>query len=202
MELALISPEAEGPHERRVLKTLFSAGLVRLHVRRPGWDAFKMRRWVMAAPATWRRHLILHGHPDLAAEYELAGTHYPAKGAPVSPAPSPSPSRACHSLEELDQALGRYDAVLLSPIFASISKPDYGPGESLSLETITARLTRRTREERRTRVFALGGVDSGKLAACARAGFDGVAVLGAVWQAIDPLSAFTHLRQEAERHAA
>jgi thiamine-phosphate pyrophosphorylase len=202
MELALISPEADEPRERRVLKALFSAGLSRYHVRRPGWDTFKLRRWLMAAPATWRRHLVLHGDPELAAEYQLAGVHYPAREAPLTPAPTPRPSRACHSLEELDVALGRYEAVLLSPIFPSISKPGHGPTEALSLEAITRRLARRTSDERRTRVYALGGVTPERLEACARAGFEGAAVLGAVWEAADPLQAFAAIRQAAERHAA
>ena len=202
MELALISPEHEEPRERRLLKALFSAGLSRYHVRRPEWDGSKVRRWLMAAPATWRRHLVLHGHPELAQEFGLLGAHYPAAQAPLSPPPGIASSRACHTLEELDASLGRYDSILLSPIFPSISKPGRGPSEALSLENISRRLSRRTREERKTLVYALGGVTAERLSTCQQAGFDGAAVLGVVWEAADPVQTFAQLRHSAERHAA
>jgi thiamine-phosphate pyrophosphorylase len=47
-------------------------------------------------------------------------------------------------------------------------------------------------------VFALGGVAVGKLARVRALGFDGAAVLGAVWQAADPVAAFEALQIESE----
>jgi thiamine-phosphate pyrophosphorylase len=52
---------------------------------------------------------------------------------------------------------------------------------------------------RRAEVIALGGIDAARLPVCRALGFDGVAVLGSVWQAADPLKAFSELQTLAGR---
>jgi thiamine-phosphate pyrophosphorylase len=63
-------------------------------------------------------------------------------------------------------------------------------------------LNSRTPDERRTTVLALGGVTAGRLPQIRALGFDGVAVLGAVWQAEDPVAAFCELQDAVYAHAA
>jgi thiamine-phosphate pyrophosphorylase len=70
------------------------------------------------------------------------------------------------------------DYVTLSPVFETVTKPGYGPalgpGEAARLAGPVPWL-------------ALGGIDSAvRVAACARAGAAGIAVLGAVMRAGDP----------------
>ena len=70
------------------------------------------------------------------------------------------------------------DYVTLSPVFETVTKPGYGPalgpGEAARLAGAVPWL-------------ALGGIDSpARVAACARAGAAGIAVLGAVMRAADP----------------
>ena len=202
MHLALISPESEEPRERRILKALFTAGLTRYHVRRPGWDSAKVRRWLMAAPATWRSSLVLHGHPDLAREFGLAGVHWGEATAPLNPPPQPAPSRACHTPEALEKALGHYAAVLYSPVFESLSKPGHAPGKATGLDRIPRILAARRGAAKNTTVYALGGMTSENLATAAGLGFDGAAVLGSVWHAADPVAAFKGLQEAMLRHAA
>ena len=202
MHLAVISPETEEPRERRILRGLFDAGLTRYHVRRPQWDADKLRRWLNAAPATWRSHLVLHGHPELAREFNLGGAHWKDADAPLHPPAAPASSRACHTPDSLATALGTYAAVLYSPVFASLSKPGHRPDRETAIETVATLLASRSAEQRRTRVYALGGVTAETLPSVATLGFDGAAVLGAVWLAADPVHAFRSLVQTANRHAA
>ena len=49
-------------------------------------------------------------------------------------------------------------------------------------------------------VIALGGISVGRVAEASKMGFEGVAILGAVWQASDPVKAFDELQNECERH--
>jgi thiamine-phosphate pyrophosphorylase len=139
-------------------------------------------------------------------------------------------SRSCHEIATLRAALGRFDSVFFGPLFPSLSKPGYGPdsgdrarqpafgnrprpdgstgdGDAPSAEGrfngLADLLAHRTELERSTAVFALGGVTAGKLARVRALGFDGAAVLGAVWQAADPVAAFLALQAEsAARHGA
>ena len=87
--------------------------------------------------------------------------------------------RSCHSAEELARAAEEgCDLVMLSPVFATASKPGYGP--ALGLDGL-ARLTPGA-----PRAYALGGIRPGDVPGCRAAGAYGVAVMGAVMQ--DPRS--------------
>ena len=185
-----------------MLKALFAAGLERYHLRKPGWDREKIQRWLAAAPATWRASIVLHGHPDLAADFGLLGAHWRDPEAPLSPPAGPEASRACHSPQALRLSLGRYRSVLYGPAFASISKPGHAPSAETGLAEVTQILSARSAQERSTAVYAVGGVSLETLPLCLRMGFDGAAVLGAVWQAEDPLDAFRHLTEATLHHAA
>lgn len=82
--------------------------------------------------------------------------------------------RSCHDKVEVMRS--KEDYVTLSPIFASRSKPGYGPALGVSALTVSG-----------VRVVALGGIESPAQArACREAGAAGVAVMGAVMRAADP----------------
>lgn len=89
--------------------------------------------------------------------------------------------RSCHDAAELRAAaaLG-VDYVTLSPIYATPSKPGYGP----ALGETMAGLIADTRGC--PPVYALGGVTPERVARCRTAGAYGVAVMGAVMGAADP----------------
>jgi thiamine-phosphate pyrophosphorylase len=122
-----------------------------------------------------------------------------AKSTTAQPEASPYPtypltSRSCHDLARLRAALGRYDSVFFSPVFTSISKPGHGPRPDFPFVALAALLATRTSEERRTTILALGGITTETAPRALALGFDGVAVLGAIWQAPDPVAAFVTLR--------
>ena len=86
---------------------------------------------------------------------------------------------SAHNLDEVRFAFAEgADYVTLSPIFASSSKPGYGPALGL------AKL-RDTAEKVSIPVVALGGIDAGNTSHCLAAGAAGVAVMGAVMTAPD-----------------
>jgi thiamine-phosphate pyrophosphorylase len=204
MKLVVISPEQDDPRETTVLGELFSAGLERYHVRRPAGSREQLARWLDALPPAWRSHLVLHQHHDLVAAFGLSGSHWRDDGAaPALPGHDGRlTSRSCHDLATARQALGRYDSVFLSPVFSSLSKPGHRPRGDLSHAQIAAWLAGRTVAERRTSVLALGGLTAETAPAALALGFDGVAVLGAIWQATDPVRAFVALQDSLLVHAA
>jgi thiamine-phosphate diphosphorylase len=116
--------------------------------------------------------LIVAGPDPLGGD----AVHLAAADAPIS---ARLVGRSCHRAADLRQ-LSQVDYVTLSPVFASPSKPGYGP--PLGADGL-ARLCARTTIP----VFALGGVTSpDKAVACVAAGARGVAVMGAVMRATDP----------------
>jgi thiamine-phosphate diphosphorylase len=116
------------------------------------------------------------------------GVHLPrpSTGAPPSPPGGSVPGgsvlgQSCHDLSELRRAeRAGADYATVSPVFASASKPGYGPllgaGGLAELAAATA-----------LPVFALGGVETpDRVRACIDAGAHGVAVMGLVMRADDP----------------
>jgi thiamine-phosphate pyrophosphorylase len=105
--------------------------------------------------------------------------------------------RSCHSLSEI-RRLSTEDYVTVSPVFATDSKPGYGPALT---PPGAARLGGGLRW------LALGGVTTAdQVRACLAAGADGVAVMGAIMTASDPaavaasLSAAAHGSGGSERY--
>ena len=103
------------------------------------------------------------------------GVHLSADDPFPSP-PSPVVGRSCHHRDEVRRAADEgCTYATLSPIFASASKPGYGP--PLGVDAL---------RDQPLPVFALGGVTAARAARCVDAGASGVAVMGEVMRAADP----------------
>eukprot|EP00955_Chlamydomonas_euryale_P105067 365611-Chlamydomonas_euryale.AAC.10 len=156
---------------------------------------------------------MLHQHHELARDYdvmvceggrwvhatdqaELQGLHYPERvrpPAPLQPVPH-SPhllqSTSFHSLQQLEVDWGPdLNYAFLSPIYDSISKKGYSAAGFDPVELSLAL------SGCKTPLVALGGITAERVGAAADAGFDGVAVLGAVWQSDHPERAVENLLQ-------
>ena len=195
MKLIVISAESEDARELAVLAQLFAAGLTHYHLRKPAWSRTQLAACLRAVPEEFHSRLVLHSHHDLAAEFAIGGLHFRDADGPPSPLLR---SRAVHDLATLRTALDRYDRLLFSPVFPSLSKPGRTPDPRIAASDLRAILAL----PRRTEVFALGGIHASRVSACRDLGFDGVAVLGAVWQSADPVRAFHDLQQALLAHAA
>ena len=108
--------------------------------------------------------------------------------------PSLPPSwvgRSCHDAAEV-RAAGEEgcDYVTLSPVFATASKPGYGPALGVhGLAALTAIAT--------SPVYALGGVDPPDVADCLAAGASGIAVMGPVMRTPQLVAAYLAALQQA-----
>lgn len=96
--------------------------------------------------------------------------------------------RSCHDLTELRRACDEgLDHVTLSPVTASPSKPGHGP--ALGVNGLRGLVTAARNEYAEPPVMlALGGVDETNAGSWVEAGADGVAVMGAVMRAADPVA--------------
>ncbi|MGF1611747.1 MAG: thiamine phosphate synthase [Kiloniellales bacterium] len=128
---------------------------------------------------------------DLAAARTAHGLHLPRDGDVAKARSALGPEKligtSAHDLAEAQAAAAvGADYVTLSPIFASRSKPGYGPALGPEgLGEIARGLP--------IPVMALGGIEAGNAAACLAAGAAGVAVMGAVMAAADPGAAVAEL---------
>jgi thiamine-phosphate pyrophosphorylase len=204
MNLVVISPEQADPRECEVLGELFVAGLERYHLRKPTWSREQLERWIRTLPSAWYPRIVLHQHHELVETLRLGGCHWRDDGAaPLRPARDEKiASRSCHDLATLRASLGHYDSVFFGPVFPSLSKAGHGPAADAAFDEISSLLANRTPAERRTAVLALGGITANTAPRAVALGFDGVAVLGAIWQAADPVAAFTEIHSSLTCHVA
>ena len=145
-----------------------------------------MERWLFELDPEVRGQCVVHGHDDLIVGLGLAGSH----GLSVET----SRSASLHSFDELNACTQNLDYVFLSPVFDSISKVDYKA--AYSQDDFRKGLADFHAQERSiAKVIALGGVDADNLVLTAQLGFDGAAVLGAVWNHYDPLATWDSLYQ-------
>ena len=101
------------------------------------------------------------------------------------PAPRPSfVGRSCHDAAEVrDAGEEGCDYVTASPVFATASKPGYGPALGVpGLAALTAIAT--------SPVYALGGVQPPDVADCLAAGASGIAVMGPVMRTPELVAAY------------
>lgn len=151
----------------------------------PSPDRRRLAEQVADALAGTDTALVVASDVALAEQVGAAGVHLAATDPPLPGDADRCPSgRSCHSAADVDAARAEGAAwVTLSPIFASVSKPGYGP--PLGVDALDGHALP---------VFALGGITPENAAACRAAGAHGVAVLGAVMSAADPAAVVATLR--------
>ena len=200
MEIIVISPETDYPNEHEWVIKLFEAGLLRYHVRKPRMNDEQLEQYLEEIPEAWRSQVIPHQSHNFVDSFKLGGWHFKVDSSQIARADNLRQtrhngqvlSRSIHSLDDLNEDLSGWDYVFLSPVFQSISKRDYGPKWE---ESQLPAALRYCKEAYHTKVFALGGVDDSRVHQCSLMGFDGVVLLGAIWESRYPLESFLRARE-------
>ena len=147
-----------------------------LHVRKPGADVHAVENLLQGIAPEYRTRIVIHDFFFLKDKYLLGGIHLNSRH-PEAPANYEGIlSRACHSLEEVETTVSRFNYVLMSPVYDSISKQGYRSGYSKD-ELKQAQESGVIHEK----VVALGGISEVNLAEIKSLGFGGAALLGDIW---------------------
>jgi thiamine-phosphate pyrophosphorylase len=148
--------------------------------------------WAAAIRALCRAHGVLffvNDRFDLALAAGADGVHLGQQDLPPGRLPAAARARlrvgrSTHDLGELAAARAEgVDYLAFGPVFASSSKP--GAGQARGLEALAAAV----RAAAPLPLVAIGGIDAERIPQLVRAGAAGVAVIGAVAGAADPLAA-------------
>ena len=158
---------------------LFGAGLRWLSLREkdlPDHEQVALARMLVACARPWGAAVLIHGPAELALAAGAAGVHLPDGGDPTEGRRILGATAiigvSAHTAEGLlCAAAGGADYATVSPVFASASKPGYGPLLGVEgVRHLTAAVD--------MPVLALGGVDEAGAAASRNAGAAGAAVMG------------------------
>ncbi|MCA6365255.1 MAG: thiamine phosphate synthase [Bacteroidetes bacterium] len=197
MNLILITNPENIAQEPQVVTALFEHGLERLHLRKPGMSTLEMRKYLEAIPAHFHKQLVIHSHHKLALSYTLGGIHLTSvhRRRKLSNwfrlrwikwrRSNLLITASYHKLNHLYTDKGRYDYVLLGPVYEKPSGK-FGNGfNAVSLQTAL--------EKNKVNVIARGGILPENISQLRALGFTGVAFQHLIWKAEDPVKEFLHL---------
>ncbi len=192
MELIVITPEQNVTGETELVNGMLEAGLTRLHIRKPNLSAGEYREYLYGIESRYHSRLVLHGAFELLREFHLGGIHLNSvmrESTDLQRLMSDIPvvSTSFHSWQEIRNNKTAFRYVFISPVFDSISKKGYeGVININDLKVLKEEIA--VTGSTCSRIIALGGVGVKELPVLFKAGFDGAAMLGAVWLSDDPLS--------------
>ncbi|MBL7690771.1 MAG: thiamine phosphate synthase [Flavipsychrobacter sp.] len=203
MQIVLLTPENEMPHETGIANSLFAAGLQRLHLRKYGASEAQLTQYISAIHPQFRQRIVIHSHFHLLHDLGLGGIHLntatrlsPTLSSITHGIPAEVTSTSFHSWQEITDNTIHYRYVFISPVFNSISKPGYLAGiDRTQLPTVKAQ---QKAAGIAPAIYALGGIDHTNISTLKNEGFDGAALLGSIWQAQDPLQAFTNTLKQLD----
>lgn len=195
---AITDRKSLGEEPLAFIERALAAGLDWVQIREKdlsGQALFALCRRAAELPNQHGTKLFVNGRADVALAAGLHGVHLP------SDAPAPADVRlcvgaalrigvSCHTVEELRAAeRAAADYAFYSPIFASASKPGYGPATGLdALARACASV--------KIPVLALGGVSVQNAHECVAAGAAGVAGISLFQDAKDLQEVAALLRRQ------
>ena len=101
-------------------------------------------------------------------------------------------SASLHALTDAFLLRDQFDYVFISPVFDSISKSKLKQQFDLAIAKTFMKEYGQL-PGKNAEVIALGGVNEKNIGSVKKAGFDGAALLGAVWKSKDPVKAFLRI---------
>jgi thiamine-phosphate pyrophosphorylase len=177
------------------------ADIVQLRMKdAPDAEILATAEVVAAACADHGALFILNDRPDLVEATGADGVHVGQEDAPVAVARGAVGSKrlvglSTHTPEQIEAAAGAgADYIGVGPVYETPTKPGR-PAVGLELVRFAA-------AHARVPFFAIGAIDTGNVAAVARAGARRAAVVRALTLAEDPAWAASELRARLEREEA
>ncbi|KIC92082.1 thiamine phosphate synthase [Flavihumibacter sp. ZG627] len=179
-------------NEADIINALFDEGMPLFHLRKPAASANQIMGLLIDIKPQYINQIALHAHHQLASYFCLHRLHYTeAKRHRTSCAEwralaecGYSLSTSLHQQNDINLLPGSFKYAFFGPVFNSISKPGYNPHQTSNAIAVT-----------HTKLIAIGGINTGNMQDAIQMGFDGIAVLGAIWKSGDPVCNFKQIQK-------
>jgi thiamine-phosphate pyrophosphorylase len=195
--LVLLAPEKDSIDEIEILTQLFQEGLSCYHLRKPTKNQQEHCAYLDKIASKYHNRIVLHHCHELLEAYNLKGLHFTEqkrrdlltkghqsfldlqnKGKTIS--------SSFHEIKEVSECAIDFEYHFLSPVFSSISKQAY-QGRYFNVHQIDKPM------------MGMGGITANNLEETIQLGFNGVGVLGGVWNAENPIESFKNIKQQYEK---
>ena len=202
MKIIVISPAEWISNEAEAVIELFQHGLQKYHLRKPMAKQAMLIGFLEKIPPEYMKKISIHASYKLAAEMELGGIHITESGRRIMPPVEKgildewktrfnlNISTSIHHPADLSE-VSEFDYAFCSPVFDSISKENYSANP----------IWQKPMKKQKCSLIALGGVHQENISLVSTWGYDGAALLGAIWQNSEmALSAFKKLQDLVDKN--
>lgn len=191
--LIVISDPMMRSDDAVLINALFDEGMEVFHLRKPSAAAPEIQHLLEKIKQNHYGKIALHQHHQLAKNSGIKRLHYTEEHRKKTDAAEWSLlkeqgfhlSTSIHKIEETQIVSDHFNYVFFGPVFNSISKKGY-------VATVT---TNFIVPGKKIKLVAIGGIDENNISKPLQTGFDGVAVLGAIWQSADPVKSFKQIKK-------
>ncbi|WP_272149873.1 thiamine phosphate synthase [Tenacibaculum aiptasiae] len=196
--IVLIAPEIDIDKEIEILHQLFEEGLMYYHFRKPSKTYEEHVSYLNQIDKKYHDRIVTHYFHELINEFDLKGIHFQEQkridalengkeyfiGLNMI---GKTMSSSFHEPEELTACDIEFDYHLLSPVFSSISKKGY-EGRGFDVNHIDKT------------IIGMGGINANTIGKTLTLGFQGIGVLGGVWNAENPVESFKEIKRSYEEN--
>jgi thiamine-phosphate pyrophosphorylase len=194
--LVVISNPSAIADEAIIINELFDVGMQLFHLRKPGYSKDELRELLNKINPQHYSKIALHQYHEMANDFGITRIHLTEKNRSElnddelrKLKEANILSTSVHSIESYKTLSKQFDYAFFGPVFNSISKQGYTAvvDNEFNLSGIKTS----------TKIIAIGGINEENINKVFDMGFDGVALLGAIWQA--PVDVVTNLKKIMNR---
>lgn len=196
MKLIVVSSAYDIENEIGLIELMFRKGMDKFHLRKPNYTTKDYETFLDRLHPKFRKHIIIHSRHNMAFRYKLKGINLGRnhKRTKLKTFWKVFKMKLINkklivtsefdSLTQFNASRYPYDYVMLSPVYDSISKK----GKRSKFNH--SRLKKAFKTKKNYEVYAGGGITASRIPHCQELGFDGVAVMGSIWESEDAIASF------------
>ncbi|MFS4455962.1 thiamine phosphate synthase [Maribacter sp. 2304DJ31-5] len=190
--LIVLTSERNLKNEATLLNQLFKNGLEVLHLRKPGFNAEAYSTLLSDIDSSYYKRIVIHEHHELCNTFKLKGIHIQEQYRLELSADLEAyvqefqdqkylVSSSFHEPEILNACSTDFDYHFLSPVFSSISKQGY-KGRGFDVNSSLKK------------IIGMGGINSENITKTIALGYQGIGVLGGIWNTDKYLDSFLNIK--------
>lgn len=191
--LIVISDHQLYLREAQEINRLFESGMERYHIRHHNISEEDLAGLIDAIEPQYLDRVAANHNHELCREHGIKRFHFTEedrlkweKTDWKNREPDEVYSTSVHTLDDFNKLPDFFEYAFISPIFDSISKP--------GCTAVPFDLSKRD-FRKQTKLIGLGGIHSANVHEAMDMGFDGLAVLGSVWESEEPVKAYQKIQQ-------
>lgn len=188
--LTVVSSPVPVHREPDLINALFESGLSVFHLRKPGAGPELFRGLLNKIHVKYHDRIALHAHHFLKEEFGICRLHFTGeerRKLMVVPKTPLICSTSIHSLEEYKKLSPQFSYAFLGPVFNSMSKTGYQQMNQINHPIHL--------KNKPIKIIGIGGITKSNGLNTLKYGFDGLAVLGFLWQSEQPVTQFNAMQK-------